>query len=214
MGYYYLANTQIPVNSEAPSIGISHKWGIKGFLGGEYNYHLTELKVRKRWFLGNYGFSKTLINLGAMWNKVPYPLLLSPVTNMSYVIDDESFSLISPMEFLNDRYTQVFLSWETNGNFIGSIRPIRRARLKEYFALRMLWGKLTDKNNHTITHDSRPIPPDSYHIMDSNRPYIEGVIGLHNIFNVLNVEYVHRFTYRELPGSRRSGVRFALRFMF
>ena len=214
MGYYYVANRQIPVNSEAPNIGLSHKWGIKGLFGGEYNYHITELKVTKRWFLGNLGISKTIFKSGVVWSRVPYCLMLSPTTNMSYVIDDESFALVNPNEFINDRYTQLFISWETNGNFLGSIRPIRRARLKEYFGIRMFWGALSDKNNPALNDDSRPDLPPGYNIMDEKRPYIEGVIGLHNIFNVLKIEYVHRFTYRNIPNARKSGIRFALHFMF
>ena len=211
-GYYYLANTQIPVNSDAPSIGISHKWGINGFLGGDHNFHLTEMKVYKRWFLGNWGIGKSTFKTGAVWNKVPYPLLLSPAANLSYVIDDDNFSLISNSEFINDRYTQLMLSWETNGNFVGSIPFLKRARLKEYFAVRMLWGYLTQKNVSSLDYSPWRNNPDK--LMNKDRPYIEGVIGLHNIFNILNVEYVHRFTYRNIPNSRHSGVRFSVHLMF
>lgn len=211
-GYYYLANSQIPVNSDAPSIGIAHKWGIKGLLGGEHNYQVTEMKVSKRWFLGNWGIGKTFLKAGAVWNRVPYPLLLSPAANMSYVINDENFSLISSNEFINDRYTQLMLSWETNGNFVGSIPVLKRARLKEYFGIRMLWGYLTRKNIPSL--DFTPWHNVTYRLMDKDRPYIEGIIGLHNIFNMLDIEYVHRFTYRHIPDSRHSGVRFSLRFAF
>lgn len=211
-GYYYLANSQIPVNSDAPSIGIAHKWGIKGLLGGEHNYQITEMKVSKRWFLGNWGIGKTFLKAGAVWNRVPYPLLLSPAANMSYVINDENFSLISSNEFINDRYTQLMLSWETNGNFVGSIPVLKRARLKEYFGIRMLWGYLTRKNIPSL--DFTPWHNVTYRLMDKDRPYIEGIIGLHNIFNMLNIEYVHRFTYRHIPDSRHSGVRFSFRMMF
>ena len=211
-GYYYLANTQIPVNSEAPSIGVAHKWGIEGLFGGEHTYHLTEVKAGKRWFLGSWGIGKTNLKMGAVWSRVPYPLLLSPAANLSYVISDENFSLIGTSEFVNDRYTQLMLSWETNGNFVGSIPVLKRARLKEYFGLRMLWGYLTKKNVAAL--EASPWKGEDYKLMDESRPYIEGVIGLHNIFNIVNVEYVHRFTYRNIPNSRHSGVRFSLRFVF
>ena len=210
--YNYISNSRIPINSEAPSVGVAHKWGISGLLGGEYAYHLTEMKLSKRWYLGNLGFGKTLLKAGAVWSRVPYPLLLSPAANMSYVIDDESFSLISSSEFVNDRYTQLMLSWETNGNFIGSIPLLKRTRLKEYFGLRMLWGYITSKNVHAL--DASPWKDDSYKLMDQSRPYIEGVVGLHNIFNLVNVEYVHRFTYRNMPNSSSGGVRFSLKFSF
>lgn len=212
-GYYYLASTQIPVNAEAPCIGISHTWGIKGLFGGEFNFHLTELKLVKRWFLNDWGFAKASLKSGAVWNRVPYPLLLSPNTNMSYVNDDESFSLISNMDLINDRYTQLLLSWETNGNFLRVVPILRRMRLKEYFGFRILFGELTDKNNPNLAQNANsdilaPFPKDFYTI-EKGRPYIEGVIGIHNILQIFNVDYVHRFSYRERPNARNSGIRFS-----
>ena len=217
-GYYYIANTQVPVNSDAPTIGITHKWGIKGLLGGEYDFHLTEMKIYKRFFLGNWGFGKATLKMGAVWNRVPYPLLLSPAANMSYIIDEESFSLINPSEFVNDRYSQLMLSWETNGNFLGVISWLKRARMKEYFGLRVLYGDLTDKNNPTLPQNAdsgihMPLP-EGFYIMHKNKPYIEGVIGIHNIFQIINIDYIHRFSYRNLPNSRHSGVRFSLHWVF
>lgn len=212
-GYYYIANSQIPVNAEAPSIGVSHSWGIKGFLGGEYTYHLTEMKIYKRWFLHGWGFAKTTLKAGAVWSRVPYPLLLSPAANLSYIIDDESFNLVSASEFVNDRYTQLMLSWETGGNFLGTIPVLRRARLKEYFGFRALWGRLTDKNNPNInTNSDLPKFPSGFYIMNDRIPYIEGIIGIHNIFQILNIDYIHRFTYLNQPNVKSSGVRFSLKF--
>lgn len=213
MGYYYVSNTQLPVNAQAPCIGLAHTWGIRGLLGGEYDYHLTELKVLKRWFLNNWGIAKASMKSGVVWNRVPYPLLLSPNANMSYVSDDESFSLISNTDLISDRYTQLMLSWETNGNFIGSIPLFKRARLKEYFGFRILWGELTSKNNPNLPENAgsdilAPFPDDFYTI-EKGRPYIEGVVGIHNIFQILNIDYVHRFTYRDRPNARNSGIRFS-----
>ncbi len=213
-GYYYIANTQLPVNAQAPCIGIAHTWGIKGLLGGEYSFHLTELKVFKRWFLNDWGFAKASLKAGAVWSKVPYPLLLSPNANMSYVNDDESFSLISHVDLINDRYTQILLSWETNGNILRSIPLLRRVRLKEYFGFRILFGEITDKNNPNLPENKgddilSPFPKD-FHTIENGRPYIEGVVGIHNIFQILNIDYVHRFTYRDRHNARNNGIRFSV----
>ena len=202
------------MNAQAPCIGIAHTWGIKGLLGGEYNFHLTELKILKRWFLNDWGFAKASLKAGAVWSKVPYPLLLSPNANMSYVNDDESFSLISHVDLINDRYTQILLSWETNGNFLRTIPLLRRVRLKEYFGFRILFGELTDKNNPNLPQNKgddilSPFPKD-FHTIENGRPYIEGVIGIHNIFQILNIDYVHRFTYRDRHNARNNGIRFSV----
>jgi len=50
--------------------------------------------------------------------------------------------------------------------------------------------------------------------MDPKRPYVEWVAGIHNIFKVLHVEYVHRCNYTSLPTASRHGVRFMFRMTF
>ena len=89
----------------------------------------------------------------------------------------------------------------------------RRARLKEYFGFRILFGELSSKNDPRLpeNRDSdilAPFPKDFYSI-ESGKPYIEGVVGIHNIFQILNIDYVHRFTYRDRPNARNSGIRFS-----
>ena len=41
--------------------------------------------------------------------------------------------------------------------------------------------------------------------MDRNVPYVEASVGIYNIFKLLHVEYVHRFTYRDNPGINKNG---------
>ena len=51
--YYNTRYRQMPVNDEVPVFGIMHTWGVKNFLGGQYNHHSTEFSVYKRLFLGS-----------------------------------------------------------------------------------------------------------------------------------------------------------------
>lgn len=216
-GRHNALHGQLPVNSDPPSVGLSHTMGIKGFLGGQYTYQMTEMRAYKRFFVGNWGFASAFLKGGIVWDKVPYPLLLAPQANMSYISDEESFSLITPSEFVNDQYLQLFLTWEMNSNLIGVVDFIRRWRWKEYFSLRMLWGNLTSKNNPQLPENWNDNVlmafPEGYGLMTST-PYVEGVVGIHNILNVFNIDYVHRFSYRHMPNSRHSGLRFSCRFNF
>ena len=208
---------QLPVNSDPPAVGLSHTVGVKGLLGGQYSYQMTELKAYKRFFMGDWGFASAFLKGGIVWDRVPYPLLLAPQANMSYVSDEESFSLITPSELVNDQYVQLFLTWEMNSNLIGVVDFMRKWRWKEYFSLRMLWGNLTSKNNPQLPKNWENgilmAFPEGYGMLSST-PYVEGVVGIHNILNVLNIDYVHRFSYRRLPNSRHGGIRFTCRFNF
>ena len=45
-------------------------------------------------------------------------------------------------------------------------------------------------------------------------PYVEANIGVDNIFKVLRLDYVRRFTYLDNPDIAKWGIRFRLRFTF
>jgi hypothetical protein len=50
--------------------------------------------------------------------------------------------------------------------------------------------------------------------MDPKKPYVELMVGIHNIFQFFNVEYVRRLNYNELPTSPKWGIRYSLSLTF
>ena len=57
------------INYDAPVIKMQHSFGIRGLLGGDYNYNYTELEIDKRfWLPMSLGSINTRIRLGAQWN--------------------------------------------------------------------------------------------------------------------------------------------------
>lgn len=112
---------RLPVNLDAPVFTLSHTTGIKGFLGGDYDYNFTEASIYKRLWLNSWGKIDILAKGGIQWNKVPFPLLIMPAANLSYIISDETFNLVNNMEFLNDRYASLDISWDLNGKIFNRI---------------------------------------------------------------------------------------------
>ena len=211
---------RIPVSLDAPVFSLSHTTGFKGFLGGDYDFNLTELSLRKRFWFGSWGKLDATLRAGAQWNKVPFPLLNLPMANLSYITqNNESFNLINNMEFLNDRYASLALSYDLNGKLFNRIPLIRKLKWREMFRVRTLWGTLTDKNNPYKQLDPdlflfpmRDGQPTSY-VMGS-KPYVEVSVGIYNIFKLLHVEYVRRLTYTDLPGTTKWGIRFMVLTLF
>ena len=201
-----------------PVYSISHTTGIKGFLGGQYNYNLTEITLERRFWLQSWGKIDAQVKAGIQWNKVPFPLLITPAANLSYFMSRNTFSLIDNMEFLNDRYASLMLSWDINGKILNRIPLIRRLKWREYIGLNVLYGDLTSKNNPFLQRNAASnrlfVFPAQSHAM-TNKPYIEAVIGLHNIFRFFHIEYVRRLTYTEgLPERRKWGIRGKLELAF
>ena len=195
------------INLDAPVFSLSHTHGFDGLLGGDYDYNYTEASFFKRFWLSSWGKADLTLKGGIQWNTVPYPLLIHPAANLSYIAQRETFSLINNMEFLNDRYASIMLTWDMNGRLFNRIPLIKKAHWREFLAVRSLWGKLSEKNKNTEL-------PEDVSLMDSKKPYVEVMVGIHNIFQFFNVEYVRRLTYNELPTSPKWGMRYSLSLSF
>ena len=211
---------RVPVSLDAPVFTLSHTAGFKGVLGGEYNFNLTEASLRKRFWFGSWGKLDITARAGAQWNTVPFPLLNLPMANLSYITqNNESFNLINNMEFLNDRYASLALSYDMNGKLFNRIPLIKHLKWRERFRIRGLWGTLTDKNNPYKSHNPdlflfpmRNGLPTSY--VMGKTPYIEASVGIYNIFKLIHIEYVRRLTYTNIPGVQKDGIRFMILTIF
>ena len=215
--YVNTKQRRYPINMDAPVFSLGHTMGVK-FLGGDYRYNFTEASIYKRFWMNSWGKIDARVKAGAQWNKVPYPLLIMPAANLSYIMQDETFNMINNMEFLNDRYASLDVAWDLNGKILNRIPLLKKLKWREYIGVKTLWGKLTDRNNPTLLANAGDpmlwaFPMGSY-VMDAKRPYVELIAGVHNIFKILHVEFVHRCNYTHLPTAKRNGVRFMMRVTF
>ena len=218
-----------PINKDAPIITLEHTIGMDGFLGGQYNYNMTEATVFKKFCLpGACGSIEAYLKGGAQWNKVPFPMLFTPQSNLSYFVqfDSWSFNMLRNMEFLNDRYVSLLINWNFDGKLLNRIPLLKKMKLREYVGFKMLYGHLTDKNNPFVsTNDNDlfrfPTRDGNYtSFVMGNKPYMELSVGISNIFKVITVQYVRRLNYTDLPAVpggdklRKNGIRFAVDFKF
>lgn len=219
---------RLPVNLDAPVFTLQHTIALKGVLGGDYTYNVTEASAYKRFWLSSWGNIDARLKAGIQWNKVPFPLLIMPAANLSYIIEDETFNLINNMEFLNDRYASLDVSWNMQGKLFNRIPLLKKLKWREFIGVKCLWGKLSDKNNPFLEQnrndDVLMMFPGHYdetgrynyssYVMDPHKPYVEITAGIHNIFKLLHVEYVRRLNYNNLPTSNKWGIRFMIRTVF
>ena len=219
---------RLPINLDAPVFSLSHTFGINGILGSEYKYNFTEAGAYKRLWLGSWGNIDTYLKGGIQWNKVPFPLLIMPAANLSYIIQDGTFNLINNMEFLNDRYASLDVSWNMQGKLFNRIPLLKKLKWREFIGVKCLWGELSDKNNPFLEEnrndDVLMMFPGHYRangvyeyssaVLDPKKPYVEVCAGIHNIFKLLHVEYVRRLNYKNLPTANKWGIRLMIRTVF
>ena len=205
------------VNLDAPQFTLSHTMGLNKFLGGQFRYNSTEVSAYKRLWLGSWGHLDTRVKAGAQWNKVPFPLLIMPPVNTSYFEHQGTFNMMENMEFLNDRFAQFNIAWDLTGKIFNRIPLIKRLKWREYVAFKGMWGHLTDKNNPFLEVNANDMElyqfPSNTHVMN-NEPYLELVLGVHNIFKMFEVDYVRRLTYTAYPGVKVNGIRFGFNIVF
>ena len=178
----------------SPVLFLTHTVGIDGFLGSEVAYHRTQFSAQKRFPLGTIGRLDVVGEAVRVWNEVPFPLLAYNNQNIVHIIESPRFFLNHATEFMADEvYTARFTF--VGDNLLFSRIPVfgTTLRIRELMALRASWGRLSTQNYESMF----AFPPHSRQY--GNTPFVEGSVGLTNIFGLLRVEYVHRFTHRDLP---------------
>lgn len=220
---------RLAINRDAPIFTVEHTVGLDGPLGGQYKYNISEVSVFNRfWMPAALGYIDTYLKAGYQWNKVPFPMLFTPQSNLSYFVqfDSWSFNMLRNMEFLNDKYATLFVNWNFDGKILNRVPLLRKLKLREYVGFKMMYGGLSDKNNPYISTDDNSIfrfptrdgAPTSF--VMGHKPYMELSVGISNIFKVLTVQYVRRLNYTDMPDIpggdklKKDGVRFALEFKF
>ena len=205
-----------PINKDRPEFTIRHAIDFKGILGGQFAANQTEVGIFKRQWLGSWGRIDLYASGAMQWNKVPFPLLITPPTCISYVEQEGTLNMLRNMEFFMDRRVFWSVSWNMNGKIFNRIPLFKKLKLREYLAFRGVWGSLTDRNNPLLnTGDDMlyQFPEGSYAI-DGSKPYMEVAVGIRNILKVFGVDYVRRLNYFDHPGVKKNGVRFNLTFSF
>lgn len=212
--FYQMKTGRTRINFDAPEFVLSHTYAPKGFMGNSFALNVTEASFFKRFWLSAFGYVDVSLKGGHVWSRTPYPGLLIPGANLSYLIIPDLFSCMNPMEFINDSYAQWDLTYWANGLILNYIPLIKRLKLREAFMFKGVWGHLSDRNKPWLNPDLYGFPEINNTQLMSNTPYMEVGVGLDNLFKVFRVDYTWRLTYRDNPGACKQGLRFTFHFSF
>jgi hypothetical protein len=211
--FYESRNARYPIHYDAPILTFTHTIARKGVLGSDHNYNRTEVGVRKRFWLSPLGYADLLVQGGKVWDRAPYPLLLIPNANLSYTIQEETFALLDPMEFIHDRYVSWDMTWKPKGALFNRIPVFKHLKLREIVGFRGWYGQLSDRNNPEKEGVGLYELPSGTTMM-GRKPYMEMSVGLSNIFKILRLDYVWRMSYRNRAEVPDNGIRIKLEFSY
>ncbi|MEZ4960230.1 MAG: DUF5686 family protein [Saprospiraceae bacterium] len=221
-------NYRVPIFNRYPVFTLKLAAGVNGFLGGDQNYQKVSLGIFKRFYLSLFGTMKVDTEFGKIWgNGVPYFLLYLPIANQSYAYRSGAFNMMNYQEFVADEYGLIMIEHFLNGFIFNKIPLFRKLKLREVITYKMIYGRLTDRNNPNKTlglikfveeGDPGQERPITYTLED--KPYIEGSVGISNIFKIIRIDLLRRFTHLDHPevpylfGVKGLGIRVKASFEF
>ncbi len=206
-----------PIINEYPIWNFRYETSVKGLLGSNYSYHKLEFGFFKRFNMSILGHSNFGLRAAKMWGDVPYTELFIPPANQSFSYQRETFNMMNFLEFVSDQQVFVRIEHFFKGFFFNRIPLFKKLKLREVASFKMVYGSLRDSNNPNLTPgiptfdtttDDAPL---TYLFTDG--PYMEGSVGVTNIFRVLRLDLVKRFNYLDNPnvpslfGTRGLGLR-------
>ena len=209
---------RVPVINKYPIFTLRADLGVKGLMNGEYNYQRLTGNIYKHFYLSQLGYTDVVLEGGYIFNKLPYALLDIHRANQSYSLQLESYNMMNFLEFVSDHYASVFVDHCFNGFFFNKIPLVKKAKLREYVSMKVLYGGLRDENNPSVNPGLLAFPTDvqgkPITFAMNKEPYIEGSVGIGNIFNLLRIDVVKRFTYLDNPNVSSVGIRGRFKFDF
>ena len=192
-----------PIINEYPIFRLRYTTSFEGFLGSDYGYHRFDAAFFKRFNMSILGHMNVGIEAGKIFGELPYINLHIPRANQSFSYQRESFNMMNFLEFATDQFVFFRAEHFFKGFFFNRIPLFKKLKLREVASFKMVYGSLSDNNNPGINtslpnfmNNDEGVPL-TYDF--DGTPYMEGSVGITNIFRVLRIDLVKRLNYLENP---------------
>ena len=213
-----------PIPNKHPIFTLQYHVGIKDVLQSDYNYQRLTLNAFKKFNFSILGYAHVDLEAGKIFGELPYSQLFLAPANQTYSYQIYSYNMMNFLEFVSDEYISLNARYYLNGFLTNKIPLLRKLKLREIVTVKMLYGRLTDKNNPAMHPGLVQFPTDaegnSTTFTLEQKPYIELGLGIGNIFRVLTFDFVKRVNYLDHPnvpqlfGIDGLGIRFRVIFEF
>jgi hypothetical protein len=208
---------RIPIINKYPIFTLRFIAGIKGLMNSQYNYQNVNGRYEQRIYLSQLGYSDVVVEGGYIFGKLPYPLMTIHRANQTYAYQLNSFNLMNFQEFVSDHFVTFNIDHQFKGLFFNRVPLLKKLKLREVESAKILYGGVRDENNPLkdpalIKYPTVDGLPTTFAL--DRTPYIEGSVGVANIFKLIRVDLVKRFNYLDHQYVASLGVRARFKFDF
>jgi Family of unknown function (DUF5686)/CarboxypepD_reg-like domain len=202
---------RVPIIDRYPIFTLRYNQGIKDLFGGSYNYQSVTTNINKRFYLSQLGYTDVTVEGNYLFGKVPFPLLDIAHANQTYSLQLESYNLLNFQEFVSDHYASVNIDHNFNGFFFNKVPLLKKLKLREIVDFKALWGGVRSENNPSNDPSLLRFPSNSAGVPITyalnKGAYMEGSVGVGNIFKIIRIDLVRRFSYLDNPEAPQWGIR-------
>ena len=184
------------MGSRLPIVDFEYTAGIKGLLGGDYNYHKLDLSISQR-FSTPFGYMIYKIKGGKIFGDAPYPLLKVHLGNQSILRNAGAYAMMNDFEFVSDAYGALWVDYHFDGLILNTLPLINKLKWRSIFMFKGLYGSMCSSNRALMDMPESITAPNFY---------AEIGFGIENIFKILRVDFMWRLTQLGQANVRPFGV--------
>jgi hypothetical protein len=121
------------------------------------------------------------------------------------------------LEFVSDHYASAYIDHYFNGFFFNKVPVLKKLKWREVIEAKVLWGGLRNENNPATNPETLQFPLTNGQMETfalGKTPYVEAGFGIANIFKLIRIDFIKRFTYLDHPDIAKYGIRFRAHFDF
>jgi hypothetical protein len=208
---------RVPIVNKYPIIDLRVTAGVAGMFRGQYTYQNIDLNFYKRFYESFLGYTDITTDFGYVIGKVPFPLADIHHANQTYAYQLQSYNLMNFLEFVSDHYATAYVDHYFNGFFFNKIPLLKKLKWREVVEAKVLFGGLRSENDPNKNPAQVKFPYtngqlETYSL--SKTPYIEAGFAIANIFKLIRVDFIKRFTYLDHPDIAKWGIRVRTKFDF
>ena len=210
-------------NNSSPVIELSFTKGIKGLLGGNFNYSKIHVSLKQKVFTTGLGYLNYLAGYDRTFGQAVYPLLNVLPGNESIWRSSSVFNLIDNGTIVADNYFSARAEWHFDGNITRKIPLIKLLDVRLLVGSNIALGSFNESINGFYDAGNNPEgilsitdpsgrPTSNFQPLLKGQPYSEVYWGVENIFKILRLDFIYRMNSYYDGYSSKFGVKISGQF--